>query len=51
MRAVPCFCTLNSSTSTARVSGTIQGVRASVPISRPSMAESTEIAGVMAPSP
>ena len=37
--------------STTNVSGTIHGVRASVPISRPSMAESTEIAGVMAPSP
>ena len=41
----------NSATSTSTVIGTIQACSCGATISRPSTAESTEIAGVMTPSP
>ena len=50
-RAVPRFCTRNSATRMTTVSGTMNGLNASVATSSPSTADSTEMAGVMAPSP
>jgi hypothetical protein len=51
MPAVPRFWTTKSPTRTATVSGRTTGFAADVATSRPSMALSTEIAGVMTPSP
>ena len=51
MPAVPRFCKRNSATKTAQVRGTMNGLAASVATSRPSMADRTEIEGVMMPSP
>jgi hypothetical protein len=51
MRAVPCRCSENSVPMTSRVNGTIQCASAGAATSRPSTAESTEIAGVITPSP
>ena len=48
---VPRFWTANSSTSTTREIGTTYGLAAGVTISSPSTADSTEMAGVMIPSP
>ena len=42
---------MKSATSTRQVSGTTKGLAASVATSRPSMADSTEMDGVMMPSP
>ena len=42
---------MNRTVSTTSVTGTIQGCSAGAATSRPSTAESTEIAGVMTPSP
>ena len=50
-RAVPRFCRRNSPTKTAQVRGTMNGLAVSVATSSPSMADSTEIEGVMIPSP
>ena len=50
-RAVPNFCTMNSPISTITVSGTTNGPNTGVATSRPSTALSTEIAGVIMPSP
>lgn len=49
--AVPNRCTRNSATSTTRAAGTTQGVSAGVITLRPSIAPSTEMAGVMMLSP
>ncbi len=51
MRAVPCFWMRNRPTSTISESGTTQCSSPSKAISRPSIAESTEIAGVIMLSP
>jgi len=51
MRAVPRLCARNSAVKTARAIGTVHAARAGVATSMPSMAERTEIAGVMTPSP
>ncbi|MCY1188031.1 hypothetical protein D9M73_290810 [compost metagenome] len=51
MRAVPCFWMRNRPTSTISASGTTQCSIPSKAISRPSIAESTEIAGVIMLSP
>jgi hypothetical protein len=51
MRPVPRFCTQNKPIRIPQVKGTIKGVKAWVATPRPSMAESTEMAGVMTPSP
>ena len=51
MRAVPWRCARKSAVRTARATGTVQAAKAGVAISIPSMAERTEMAGVMTPSP
>ncbi|MDT4847195.1 hypothetical protein FQZ97_812440 [compost metagenome] len=51
IRAVPCFWIRNSPTSTTSDSGTTQWLMPSNARSRPSMAESTEMAGVIMLSP
>ena len=51
MAATPLCWTRNSATRMARVIGTTYGPSAGASTFRPSMAESTEIAGVIAPSP
>lgn len=51
MPAVPRFCTQNSSNKTSKVSGITQDLKPGDTTSRPSTAESTEMAGVMTPSP
>ncbi len=51
MPPVPRFCTANSATRMTQVIGTTNGEKALVATSSPSTAESTEIAGVMTPSP
>ena len=51
MPAVPRFCSRNSKNSTTRVSGMTQDLKAGETTSSPSTAESTEIDGVMTPSP
>ena len=51
MPAVPHFWMKNRPKSTSTVSGRMKGAAASVATSSPSMAESTEMAGVMIPSP
>ena len=48
---VPCFWIRKSATSVTVASGTIYGLKAPVPTSSPSIAESTEIAGVSTASP
>ncbi|OIQ70612.1 hypothetical protein GALL_477710 [mine drainage metagenome] len=49
--AVPCFCTTNRPTRIPAVMGTIQSLKTGVATPSPSMAERTEIAGVMTLSP
>ena len=49
--AVPRFCTMNRASSTTKVSGITQDLNAGETTSRPSTAESTEIDGVITPSP
>jgi hypothetical protein len=49
--AVPWRCTMNSTVSTSNVMGTTQRCSPGAATSRPSTAESTEMAGVMTPSP
>ncbi|MNN65558.1 hypothetical protein D3C81_1810670 [compost metagenome] len=51
IRAVPCFWIRNSPTSTIRDSGTTHWLTPSNARSRPSIADSTEIAGVIMLSP
>ena len=51
MSPVPRRWTRNSPTSRTTAIGTMNGVKAVVATRRPSTAESTEIAGVMTPSP
>ena len=51
MPAVPRFCTQNSRNRITKVSGITDFLKAGEMISRPSTAESTEMAGVMTPSP
>ena len=51
MRSVPCFCMRNRMIRIRQVPGRMNGPAWSVATSRPSMAESTEMAGVMMPSP
>ncbi len=51
MPAVPRFCTRKSPTRMTTVMGTMKGCTLVVATSRPSTAESTEMAGVMMPSP
>ena len=51
MPPVPKRCTANRPVSTTRVSGMTQACRAGAATSRPSTADSTEIAGVITPSP
>ena len=49
--AVPCFWIANSTTMITSVTGTMNGWSCGAMISRPSTAPSTEIAGVIMPSP
>ena len=49
--AVPCFFTTNSPTRMPAVMGTIQSLKIGVATLMPSMADSTEMAGVMTLSP
>ena len=49
--AVPVDCTANSATRITTVSGTTYGSKAGVAILRPSIAESTDSAGVIIASP
>ena len=51
MPPVPRFCTANRQNNTTSVSGITQSLKRGDTTSRPSMADSTEIAGVMTPSP
>ena len=51
MPVVPRFWTMKRTISTRQVMGTMNGLAASVATSNPSIAESTEIEGVMMPSP
>ncbi len=51
MLAVPRGCSANNATSTNTVAGSTYGSNAGIARWRPSSAESTEIAGVIAPSP
>ena len=51
MPPVPRFCIANSTTKMTQVMGTTNGEKALVATSSPSTADSTEIAGVMTPSP
>ena len=51
MVAVPRRCTMKSPIRIASVSGTMKSSKAGATSFRPSMAESTEMAGVMTPSP
>ena len=51
MKPVPRRCTRNKPTSTASVIGRTRRPSAGVSTFRPSTADSTEMAGVMAPSP
>ena len=51
MPPVPRFCTKNRPNSTTSVIGTTYCLKAGETTSRPSTAESTEIAGVITPSP
>ncbi|MOA66249.1 hypothetical protein D3C78_1929450 [compost metagenome] len=51
MRAVPCFWIRNRPISSATVTGTTQCARPGSATSRPSTADSTEIAGVIMLSP
>ena len=48
---VPCFCTMNSNSKITSVIGMTYWVKACDTTSRPSTADSTEMAGVMTPSP
>ena len=50
-RPVPCACTRNRPTMITSVSGSTKESKSGVMTLRPSMAESTEIAGVMIASP
>ncbi len=50
-RPDPCGCIANSATRISTVSGTIYGWKAGVTSSSPSTALSTEMAGVIKPSP
>ena len=49
--SVPCFCIENMITSTTRVIGITKRLRSGAATSSPSTADSTEIAGVITPSP
>ena len=49
--ATPLRCTMNRPIRITMVSGTTKGVSTGASTFRPSIAESTEIAGVIAPSP
>ena len=51
MPPVPKRCTANSTVSTSKVIGITTSCSAGATTSRPSTADSTEIAGVMTPSP
>ncbi len=51
MPPVPRFCTANSASRITQVIGTTNGEKAVVATSSPSTADSTEIAGVITPSP
>ncbi|BBO12422.1 hypothetical protein TM102_38920 [Bradyrhizobium sp. TM102] len=51
MKPVPCFCIMNRPIRMATVTGTTAGASEGASTLRPSMAESTEMAGVIAPSP
>ena len=51
MPAVPCFCTANRPNRITSVSGITNFLKAGDTTSMPSTADSTEIAGVMTPSP
>ena len=51
MPCVPCFCTQNSRNSTNRVMGMTYSLKVGETTSRPSTADSTEMAGVITPSP
>jgi hypothetical protein len=51
MPLVPKRCTANSAVSTSSVSGITQSCSCGAATSRPSTADSTEMAGVMTPSP
>ena len=51
MPAVPCFCTKNRQNRITNVSGITYWAKAGETTSRPSTADSTEMAGVMTPSP
>ena len=51
MPPVPRFCIANSTTRIKQVIGTMYGENALVATSSPSTADSTEMAGVMMPSP
>ena len=51
MKPVPRFCIANSATRMTTVIGTTAGASDGASTLRPSIALSTEIAGVMAPSP
>ncbi|MOA22045.1 hypothetical protein D3C78_1425740 [compost metagenome] len=51
MPAVPRFCTANRASSTSSVKGRTNWRKCGETTSRPSTADSTEIAGVMTPSP
>ncbi|MNV88018.1 hypothetical protein D3C71_1821880 [compost metagenome] len=51
MPAVPCFCSANSASSTSSDSGSTNWRKCGETTSRPSTAESTEMAGVITPSP
>ena len=51
MRAVPRFCTANNASRTTTAIGITCGLNTSVAWLRPSNALSTEMAGVMMPSP
>ena len=51
MPAVPRFCTAKRQNSTTSVSGITHSLNAGDTTSRPSTADSTEIAGVITPSP
>ena len=51
MKPVPCFCMKNRPIRITTVSGTTAGVSEGASTFRPSIADSTEIAGVIAPSP
>ena len=49
--AVPCFCTMNRASKMTNVRGMTNFLKVGDTTSRPSTAPSTEMAGVMTPSP